>query len=141
MPFTQIVYESLASDKLTEADVLDILRLSQTRNNQAGVSGILLFRGRRFLQFLEGPKAEVEALYARIERDPRHRELRILSHTNGEQLLMPTWAMAYVSPTFERRQEDPFVLGRQQALNVCELLPEEIARPFLDLLNDESEAV
>lgn len=140
MPFMQIVYESLASDSLGEEEVLDILRKSQVRNNQAHVSGILVFCGGRFLQFLEGPPDQVEALYERIERDPRHHELRVLSRTDGEKLLMPTWAMAYASARKVANGDETFALNHRQAVAICELLPDHIGGPFLKLLASASEA-
>lgn len=142
MSFTQIVYESLASESLVEADIVEILKKSQVRNNQARISGILLFKDRRFLQFIEGSAGEIDALYQRIASDSRHCEIRILAKCVSEQLLMPTWAMAYSSPTLDRSTlGETFVLASQQALTICELLPENIARPFIDLLSGEPEAV
>lgn len=140
LPFMQIVYESLASDSLGEEEVLNILRKSQVRNNQAHISGILLFRGQRFLQFLEGPPEQVEALYERIERDPRHHGLHVLSKTNGEKLLMPTWAMAYAAARKVANGDETFVLNYRQAIAICELLPDHIGGPFLKLLATDSEA-
>ena len=138
LSFSRIVYESLASESLIEADVLDILRKSQVRNNQERVSGILFFKGGRFLQFIEGPHQAVDALLARITKDPRHRDIRILSETTGDELLMPTWAMAYTSSSPEQNSSDTFVLGQQQLQSICELLPELIAQPFLAQLADTS---
>ena len=141
MPYLQFVYESVASDSLVEADVLDILRKSQVRNNQAGISGILLFHGRRFLQFIEGPAGEVERLVERIGQDPRHREIRVLEKTESGRLVMPTWAMAYTSPAVDRIPAgDSFMLRRREAQAICELLPPHVARPFLDLLASDTEA-
>lgn len=141
MSYVQLVYESLASGSLVEADVLDILRKSQVRNNQVGISGILFFHGHRFLQFIEGPASEVERLFDRINEDPRHREIRVLTRAESERLLMPTWAMAYTSPTVDQIPAgDSFTLRRREALAICELLPGHIAKPFLELLADGPEA-
>lgn len=120
---------------------MDILRKSQTRNHQAGISGLLLFRGQHFLQFIEGPVAEVERLFERISRDARHSDVRLLSKNASERLVMPTWAMAYTSPAQDHASSrEAFTLGQREALAVCELLPAKIARPFLDLLVGEAGA-
>lgn len=140
MSFSQIVYASQASESLTEAHILEILRSSQTRNNQVKVSGLLLFTDRQFLQFIEGPPEEVKALFARIAKDPRHHDLRILSEASSDKLLMPTWAMAYTSPTLEQAKGDAFALGLSQALTICEVLPEHIARHFLEYLTAKAES-
>ena len=83
---------------------------------------------------------EVQALYARIAQDPRHHTLRVLSETTGDRLLMPTWAMAYTSPVLEPAKGDAFVLGFRQAQGICEMLPEHIARFFLEYLTEEAES-
>jgi hypothetical protein len=140
MSFLQLVYASQASESLTESDILEILRNSQLRNNQDKISGLLLFKDRQFVQFIEGPADEVQALYARIAQDPRHHTLRVLSETTGDRLLMPTWAMAYTSPVLEPAKGDAFVLGFRQALGICEMLPEHIARFFLEYLAEEAES-
>ncbi|MDE2584480.1 MAG: BLUF domain-containing protein [Betaproteobacteria bacterium] len=138
MSYTQLVYESQASDSLVEADVLDILKKSQTRNNQAGISGLLLFQGGRFLQFIEGRAVEVERLFERISQDSRHREIRTLVTMTGDRLLMPTWAMAYTSPTLDHTTaSEAFTLTHRQALAICELLPTKIAGHFINLLAGE----
>lgn len=140
MSYLQIVYESQASESLTEADVLEILRKSQVCNNRAGISGLLVFKDGRFLQFIEGPPQEVKALYARITEDPRHRDLRLLNETGSDSLLMPTWAMAYTSSDPSGGLGDNFVLAHRQALSICELLPEHIAGHFLSWLAEMPEA-
>lgn len=139
MTYLQIVYSSQASESLTETDILEILRSSQRRNNQVKVSGLLLFSNRLFLQFIEGPQAEVEALFARIAADPRHHDLHILAKARSEQLLMPTWAMAYTTSALAQAQGDSFILGLPQALAICEVLPDHIAGHFLDYLKTKAE--
>ena len=133
--YSQIVYASQASDSLTDADVLDIMKKSQTRNNQSGISGILLYQNRAFLQFIEGPADEIQDLFLRINADQRHKDIRILNTANSERLLMPTWAMAYCSPGQEDAAiNEMFTLKQRQAQAICELLPEPIAEPFLTML-------
>jgi hypothetical protein len=58
--------------------VPSILEVSRARNRERGLTGILVFDGERFAQWLEGPPAQVLALAARIEADTRHVDLRVL---------------------------------------------------------------
>lgn len=59
-------------------------------NAVKGVTGVLTVHGSFFAQCLAGPKAEVEELFGRIERDRRHDgvtvllEQRVPEHTFGE---------------------------------------------------------
>jgi hypothetical protein len=50
----QMTYISTASPGITNADVESILLKSRHGNRESGVTGMLLFDGRRFLQQLEG---------------------------------------------------------------------------------------
>jgi hypothetical protein len=47
------------------------------------------------VQFLEGPPAEVEAVYQRICRDERHRGLIEIMRTRASQRSFREWSMAY----------------------------------------------
>jgi len=60
--------------------VPSILEVSRARNRAMDVTGILVFDGERFAQWLEGPPGQVLALAARIEADMRHADMTVL-HT------------------------------------------------------------
>lgn len=75
----QVVYLSRASIMLSPSEWGALLRTSRIRNRAAGLTGLLLSDGRRFIQALEGTKASVEQAMARIVRDPRHRDLVYMS--------------------------------------------------------------
>ncbi|CBQ67585.1 conserved hypothetical protein [Sporisorium reilianum SRZ2] len=69
----QVVYTSSArSRSLSLDEVKSILRASRLNNTSQGITGLLLYRDGSFAQFLEGPADAVDALYDKIERDPRH---------------------------------------------------------------------
>jgi hypothetical protein len=72
----------------------DILTVSRRNNLQVGVSGILLQRGRRFLQALEGEPDAVNATVARIRADPRHIAIVALSERVVAERAFGDWAMA-----------------------------------------------
>ena len=79
------------------ADVDTIIATSRRRNPVLGITGILVFGGGVFFQWIEGPKAEVMGLARRIEADPRHEMMTILS-TDEEvrERIFPTWDMELV---------------------------------------------
>jgi hypothetical protein len=91
----QIVYIS-TSREMPTAQTLDSILTSSRRNNaECGVTGLLLSGGRRFLQALEGPEAEVRATFERILADPRHFAIVQLSRREIKQRQFGDWAMAY----------------------------------------------
>jgi hypothetical protein len=62
-----------------------------------GITGVLVFGGGVFFQWIEGPKAEVMGLVKLIEADRRH-ELFVILSTDEEvrERIFPTWDMELV---------------------------------------------
>jgi len=65
------------------------------------VTGALLFNSSYFAQALEGPKLAIEQIFEKIQRDPRHGEVTVLSSQTGGQRDFPEWSMAHVAPPDE----------------------------------------
>ena len=91
----QIVYISTARQVPDTASLEAILAESRRNNAAAGVTGLLVSGGRRFLQALEGPDAAVLATYARIHADPRHHALVLLGSTHIEARAFGDWSMGF----------------------------------------------
>lgn len=94
------VYTSRLAPGHGATTVASILEVSRTRNRERGLSGVLVFDGERFAQWLEGPPEQVLALAARLEVDPRHVEMRVL-HTGiraAADRLSLTWRAGYAEP-------------------------------------------
>ncbi len=89
----QLIYISTARPSLMPTEVEAILQKSRERNQRDKVTGLLVFDGKRFLQAVEGPHAAVEATYARIILDPRHRALVKLSDRDVNKREFGDWSM------------------------------------------------
>ena len=90
-----LAYESQASVPVTTPDLLELLAHSRENNARVGVTGILLYRRGTFLQVLEGPRAQVDALYATIARDERHHEVSTVLAEDRRERRFPDWTMAF----------------------------------------------
>ena len=90
----QLTYISTAAHDLAPTAIGDILSASRRNNAAAGVSGLLLHDGRRFLQALEGEPAMVNRTYERIKADRRHRAIVLLSSSEVTERAFGAWAMA-----------------------------------------------
>ena len=78
--------------------VLQQIVARSIRNNRMhDITGFLLAYDALFLQALEGPKAQVEAAYARIEQDPRHDRLTIIDDSVANARQFRDWNMCGVS--------------------------------------------
>jgi hypothetical protein len=68
----QLVYFSSVSAHLSPIDIERILMTSRENNRQRGITGMLLFDRRNYLQLLEGLTDPVLSLFAVIKEDCRH---------------------------------------------------------------------
>jgi hypothetical protein len=91
----QLIYISTARLADADRDVGQILLASRRNNMRDGITGLLVFDGKRFLQVLEGPRRLVEATLARIKADTRHRAPVILSAREIEQAEFGNWNMSW----------------------------------------------
>jgi hypothetical protein len=89
----RLIYASKAN-AFRAADLADILEVSRTDNPKAGITGALGLLDGVYLQYLEGDDAALEALYAKIQVDRRHREPVVLERTFIAVRAFPEWSMA-----------------------------------------------
>jgi hypothetical protein len=90
-----LIYVSIASDALGTEELLDILRVSRENNTRDNITGLLLYKDRRFMQLLEGPQRAVCDTYARIARDPRHRDVTVLLEKETNDRDFADWSMGF----------------------------------------------
>ena len=100
MPF-RLIYSSEATPGLAAAALEEMLAESRIRNRVYGITGVLLFVEGAFLQILEGEKDDVLGLMVRIERDPRHRGVKVFYEQEVDERAFASWSMAYLSPSAE----------------------------------------
>lgn len=79
-----------------EPEVARILIQSRLNNPRRGLVGALYYGDGCFFQCLEGPAQAIDALYADLLRDPRHRDLKVLQRRSIRGLSFSEWAMKYV---------------------------------------------
>jgi len=77
-------------------EVRRICEQSRANNLRDGITGLLVFDGHAFCQFVEGGERVMAALLARLQRDPRHRNMRLLRFgpMPGARRF-PAWRLGY----------------------------------------------
>ncbi len=106
MSINQLVYISQAVRKMSVEDLHEILRTAKDNNGNIDVTGSLFYNGGWFLQVLEGPLATLNALYKKIEKDPRHKNSRILYNEPAKFRTFTRWSMNMTN--LEDRQADKY---------------------------------
>lgn len=97
----QIIYISRSTFETTDAinkiepNVVRILAKSRTNNRKNGLVGVLYFGDGAFFQCLEGDEDAINNLFAKIEKDPRHKDVKLISKKHISRLSFPDWAMKY----------------------------------------------
>ena len=93
---SQYLYISTAPN-LTREDVESIVETSRHNNLAEGITGLLLYNGRNFLQLLEGEESKLVTVMMRISHDPRHTGISLIERRLIEERSCPDWAMQRIT--------------------------------------------
>lgn len=93
--FYQTIYLSQPTNFFNALELYQLLRKSRKNNSVREVSGLLLYNKKYFLQYLEGAKEVVQPLVRKIDMDPRHKNMFVLSNGLIRERLFPHWTMGF----------------------------------------------
>lgn len=106
MSLNQLVYISQSTRKMSAEDLQAIQRTAKDNNGTIDVTGSLFYNGGWFLQVLEGPAPVIAQLYKKIEKDPRHKNSRMLYNEPAKFRTFTRWSMNMTN--LEDRQSDKY---------------------------------
>ena len=127
-PLRQIVYASTAATPNDEARIAAILAISRRNNARDGVTGLLYADEARFMQAIEGTRDVIEAVFARIRDDDRHRDVTVLLDREIAAREFGRWSMADA-----RAQDDRAALDQHMRVALNTAAP-TVRERFRDLL-------
>jgi len=90
----QLVYASYQAVPFDGLSLVALLYQARDKNKLLNITGVLLQSHALFVQCLEGSSADVEALFARIAVDPRHRDVVLLQSIEVPERHFSQWSMA-----------------------------------------------
>ena len=93
----RMLYVSKAAGPQTSTVTARILATAQEQNRLNNITGLLCQGQGLYLQVLEGERAAVNRLYARLLADTRHQDVQILHLEEIRQRRYPAWSMALIS--------------------------------------------
>jgi hypothetical protein len=93
----RLLYASRAAAPVTQPIIESILQQSRSHNPALGITGILCHGGDVYMQALEGGREAVNALYMKIVRDTRHREVMLLHYAEVPERHFAGWTMGQVN--------------------------------------------
>jgi uncharacterized membrane protein (DUF373 family) len=80
---------------MSQDDLEDILKTARENNARLGVTGMLLYGNKTFIQILEGEEDVVNELIKTIKRDPRHSNFHIVKKKHIEEHEYADWSMGF----------------------------------------------
>jgi len=90
-----LLYTSVPSSSLRTKGLTQIVEHARVRNRESDVTGMLIWSGEAILQVLEGDIDIISALFARIEKDTRHRDVVLLASVKADRGRFWRWPMGF----------------------------------------------
>ncbi|MCA6078708.1 BLUF domain-containing protein [Fulvivirga sedimenti] len=88
-----LVYVSQRNSTCTQEEIDKILAACERNNSHSDATGVLLYSDTKFVQYLEGNYKSIIALYDKIKKDPRHKNVVLVQMGQTEKRLFPSWQM------------------------------------------------
>jgi acylphosphatase len=89
----QLAYVSRGTDALSDEEADRLAAQARLRNQRRDIRGFLYLENGRVFQVLEGESDTVRALFARIRRDPRHQDVRVVRDRSIDTHHFARWGM------------------------------------------------
>jgi hypothetical protein len=116
-----------------DRQVRGIAEASAARNQDRGLTGMLVYVGDTFIQILEGPGESIEQTFEDICCDLRHHNLALVDYVTAPSRLFDEWRMAYLSEhadTSQSYRDELHEIGLMVGVNA-----REAQRQMRDLLD------
>lgn len=134
MALIRLIYCSRPVEQLDdialEALIAPIRLKSVTNNGPRRITGALSYSETCFAQAMEGEADVVDALFARISKDPRHTKIAVIERREITSRMFADWSMAFtrVDPRlnlreFSARDLQRFLLESAQSCDGVRSLP------------------
>ena len=72
------------------------MEAAKKNNPPAGLTGLLYFNRRFFLQCIEGSRSEINLTYNKILKGKRHKDITLLSYQDIIERQFSSWQMGYL---------------------------------------------
>jgi nucleotide-binding universal stress UspA family protein len=116
-----LLYCSAAIRPLHDEQLADLLEQARAHNKRNGITGLLCYDEGHFVQVIEGHPDEVNRLFARIERDPRHHHVQLLCRGTSARREFIDWHMVF---TKSSSQDFYWLISYLEATHYQLLLPQ-----------------
>ena len=102
-----LVYVSSAVRLLSPDEIEDLLKRARERNKEYGITGVLLHNNGNFVQYIEGPKDNLDIIYKIIQEDARHTGLILISREAIQSRQFGDWPLGFLTKNGEGYVDSP----------------------------------
>ena len=137
----RLLYVSQSVGPITTTVTTSVLEKSSANNKKLDITGVLCQGSGLWMQVLEGERAKVNTLYARIMADRKHKNVQLLSIEEIESRRFGQWSMALVylskdDPMVQMAHPefDPYSATAKDAMSLLEELI-KTSTPIVTMVN------
>ena len=102
-----LVYVSSAVRLLSPDEIGDLLKRARARNKEYDITGVLLHNNGNFVQYIEGPKDNLDIIYKIIQEDARHTGLILISREAIQSRQFGDWPLGFLTKNGEGYVDSP----------------------------------
>jgi FAD-dependent sensor of blue light len=90
-----LIYASRSAEAFQEHEIPELLQQVRVANAKQQLTGMLLYINGSFLQVLEGPPEQVDAVFGKLQIDKRHTDVRLISRETLSERAFEGWTMMH----------------------------------------------
>lgn len=117
---TYILYVSEVADHCGEDEIRAILKTSRENNSKNSLTGMLISKDKYFLQYIEGPEAQVVALFDKIKSDERHQAIKVVNQGTISDRVFFNWDMGFADEKIKQPLHWKWQLDQISMLTLAE---------------------
>ena len=95
---TQLIELTYVSEPAQNMSFLGLMRLlyhSYANNQTSGITGALIYENNKFGQVIEGAEKDIELLWQKIQKDGRHKNVRLIERKVISDRSFNKWTMVF----------------------------------------------
>lgn len=91
----ELTYVSEPAQKMSFLGLMRLLYHSYANNQALGITGALIYENNKFGQVIEGSEKDIEALWQKIQKDNRHKNVRLTEKKLISERSFIKWTMVF----------------------------------------------
>jgi len=74
---------------------IEVVAIHYSNNQALGITGALIYENNKFGQVIEGPEKDIEDLWHKIQKDSRHKNVRLIESKPIIERNFSKWTMVF----------------------------------------------